>query len=96
MSTPISIRRATEDDAQAIAGLAGDLGYTVDAQVMRMRVGAILASNTDLLVVAADASGECLAGCRRMLPTSSSPVFASRLQDLLFQGSFGGADWAAH
>ena len=57
MSTPISIRRAIEDDAKAIASLAGELGYTVDAQVMRIRVGAILASATDLLVVATDTSG---------------------------------------
>jgi ribosomal protein S18 acetylase RimI-like enzyme len=57
MSTPISIRRAIEDDAQAIASLAIELGYTVDAQVRRSRLRAILRSAADLLLVAEDASG---------------------------------------
>ena len=54
MSMPISVRRATESDADRIARLAGELGYAVDAEVMRIRVEDVLASSTDLLVVAVD------------------------------------------
>jgi 4-hydroxyphenylpyruvate dioxygenase-like putative hemolysin len=56
MSTPVSIRRAREDDADAIAMLAGELGYAVHAKMMRSRIQAVLASAADLLIVAVDSS----------------------------------------
>ena len=52
-----SIRRAAEDDTDAIARLAGELGYAVRAGALRGHIRAILASAADLLVVAADSSG---------------------------------------
>ena len=48
MSTPVSIRRATENDADSIAKLPGELGYSVDAKAMR---------SWALLIVAVDSSG---------------------------------------
>ena len=57
MNTPVSIRPATVDDADSIARLAGELGYTVNTKEMRSRVRAVLASAADLLLVAADSSG---------------------------------------
>ena len=56
MCTSISIRSALENDAEAIARLAGDLGYPVEADLMRIRVQAMLTSATDLLLVAVDSS----------------------------------------
>jgi predicted N-acetyltransferase YhbS len=57
MSTPVTIRRATEHDAGAIARLAGELGYAADANIMRRRIQAVLVSPADLLIVAVDSSG---------------------------------------
>jgi GNAT superfamily N-acetyltransferase len=57
MNPGVSIRRAKEVDADAMARLNGELGYAADATVMRERIVAILASSADLLIVAVDASG---------------------------------------
>jgi len=57
MSKSVSIRRATGEDAGAIASLAVELGYAANARVMRSRIRAVLASAADLLVVAVDTSG---------------------------------------
>ena len=57
MSSPVSIRRATVDDAGAIARLARELGYAAQAKIMRSRIQAVLASAADLLMVAVDSSG---------------------------------------
>jgi GNAT superfamily N-acetyltransferase len=51
-----SIRNATEADAGSIAKLAGELGYAANARIMRSRIQAILAADTDLLIVAVDSS----------------------------------------
>jgi GNAT superfamily N-acetyltransferase len=51
------IRRANKEDSDAVARLAGELGYPVGAKKMRRRIQVILASAADLLVVAADSSG---------------------------------------
>ncbi len=59
--TLFAVRSATEEDASAIAGLADELGYPTPLETMRGRVGAILASPADLLLVAADASNEPVA-----------------------------------
>lgn len=56
MSGDYFIRRAKEDDAEAVARLAGELGYAVDAARMRKRIRAILETATDLLIVARDSS----------------------------------------
>ena len=50
----ISIRRAAETDAAAIAQLATVLGYDSATGVMAGRLRAILGSNADLLMVAVD------------------------------------------
>ncbi|HXF10869.1 MAG TPA: GNAT family N-acetyltransferase [Desulfuromonadaceae bacterium] len=47
-----TIRRATENDAAAIAGLAATLGYQVDITAMAKRLKAILGSAADLVLVA--------------------------------------------
>jgi GNAT superfamily N-acetyltransferase len=51
---PLSIRRATEADTGSVAALCAELGYPVDAGVVGERVGAVLASPADLLLVAVD------------------------------------------
>jgi GNAT superfamily N-acetyltransferase len=56
MNPGVSVRRAKEEDADAMALLNDELGYAADAEVMRKRILAILASSADLLIVAVDAS----------------------------------------
>jgi len=56
-SPPFTVRHATEHDADAVARLACDLGYPASAETMRVRIRAVSASPTDLLLVAADSSG---------------------------------------
>jgi predicted N-acetyltransferase YhbS len=57
MMTFVSIRRATGADTDSIARLAGELGYAVEPEKMPGHIQAILASTTELLIVAVDASG---------------------------------------
>jgi len=52
------VRRATDQDADAIARLSAELGYPAPHETVRQRIHAISASSADLLVVAADPSGE--------------------------------------
>ncbi|MDB6030586.1 MAG: hypothetical protein JWM16_924 [Verrucomicrobiales bacterium] len=52
-----SIRRATVEDAQAIAHLSTSLGYASDVLVMAQRLSVISASDADLIIVATDAIG---------------------------------------
>lgn len=54
--SPITVRPATEQDADAIARLASDLGYPADAKAMRLRIRAVSASPADSLLVAANSS----------------------------------------
>ena len=49
---PMQLRPATISDAAAIASLAGELGYPCDADAMRARLGALLESQNDALIVA--------------------------------------------
>ena len=53
----MTIRRATARDAEAIARLAGDLGYASTVEAMRTRIDAVCTSSADLLMVAIDAAG---------------------------------------
>ena len=53
----ISIRRAVEADAPAIAQLSATLGYGADSRVVARRLRAILRSNADLLLVAVVSPG---------------------------------------
>jgi hypothetical protein len=55
MRCSISLRRATEEDAGAMARLAGELGYALADETTRRSVQAIVASAMDLLLVAEDA-----------------------------------------
>lgn len=48
-------RKATEQDAESIAALSAELGYTADAKTIRRRIQAIRESNRDLLPAAVDA-----------------------------------------
>ncbi len=57
---PFSIRRATKDDAEAISDLSATLGYTAAPDVMRHRLGTILASEEYLVTVAAAPAGAVL------------------------------------
>jgi GNAT superfamily N-acetyltransferase len=50
----IKIRRATRDDAAAIAGLAAQLGYPTGVEEAQTRICAIARSSADFLVVAID------------------------------------------
>jgi predicted N-acetyltransferase YhbS len=52
-----SIRRATVEDAEAIAQLSTSLGYGSDVSVMAQRLSVISASDADLIIVATDAVG---------------------------------------
>lgn len=56
MNAAISIRRATVDDAETLALLAGELGYAAGAKDLRRRIEAVLASAADLLIVAVNSS----------------------------------------
>ena len=60
MSTP-PIRQAQEQDCEEIARLAGQLGYPVSGEVMRLRLQRLLASPSDVVYVAESANGR-LAG----------------------------------
>jgi predicted N-acetyltransferase YhbS len=53
----ISIRRAMHADASAIARLSSTLGYDAEPAVIAKRLRAILESDSDLLIVAADSRG---------------------------------------
>src|SRR4051812_38749991 len=57
MEAGISIRRATVKDAEAIAQLSTTLGYASDVSLMAKRLHAIMVSEADLIIVAADAAG---------------------------------------
>lgn len=48
----MTIRRATPDDAARIAALAGTLGYPVDTSAIRDRLGRLVASQMDIVLVA--------------------------------------------
>lgn len=50
----ISIRRAVEADAAAIAQLSTTLGYDAEPKVIARRLRAILGSDADLMIVAED------------------------------------------
>jgi ribosomal protein S18 acetylase RimI-like enzyme len=52
MTSPVSIRRASEEDASVIARLSSTLGYSSTLEAMQRRLRAILNSKADLLVVA--------------------------------------------
>lgn len=58
MHTAFTLRRATGDDAEAVALLSAELGYPSDAVVMRSRILAVLRSSADALFIAVVASGE--------------------------------------
>jgi len=51
------IRRAAEEDAEALAGLAGTLGCGAEGEVIRERLQAILGSDSNLMIVAVDPGG---------------------------------------
>ena len=53
-----TVRRAAEQDAHAVARLSAELGYPAPLETMRERIRAISASSADLLIVAADPTGE--------------------------------------
>jgi len=54
---PVVVRPATADDAPAIARLSAELGYPVGESTIARRVGHLLASPSDLLLVAASDEG---------------------------------------
>jgi predicted N-acetyltransferase YhbS len=60
MSTRITIRCTTENDARSIAKLARELGYATTSKMMRSRIRAILLSPADFLIVAVDSSGSVI------------------------------------
>jgi predicted N-acetyltransferase YhbS len=60
LSTPTEmlVRPATEQDTEAVARLASTLGYATGLEEMARRLRTVLASNSDLVVVAVDASNK--------------------------------------
>ncbi len=52
MSRDITIRRATPRDAEALSKLSGALGYATETEVVEKRLKTILASSSDLVIVA--------------------------------------------
>jgi GNAT superfamily N-acetyltransferase len=50
----VHIREAWLDDAEAVAGLLGQLGYPADAAAVAGRLERVLASEADLLLVSVD------------------------------------------
>jgi ribosomal protein S18 acetylase RimI-like enzyme len=58
--TESNIRRATAQDAGAIALLTAELGYSTNAAAVRSRIEAIGASPSDLLLVAADGGDQII------------------------------------
>lgn len=61
MSPPLIIRSATATDADAIASLAGELGYPVTGEVMRERL-AVATQDAHQLAVVAVAEGDIPVG----------------------------------
>jgi predicted N-acetyltransferase YhbS len=57
LESAVSIRHATEADAEAIAQLSATLGYATPPDLMSSRLRAILASETDLVIVALASTG---------------------------------------
>ncbi len=57
MNARLSIRRATEKDADSIARLSETLGYSAVAAEIRRRLRTILTSKADLIIVAEDSGG---------------------------------------
>lgn len=51
----MKIREAALDDAQGITGLVGELGYEGDESAMIQRLGSLLGSGVDAMLVAEDA-----------------------------------------
>ena len=58
MSVGISVRAATEGDAEAIAPLVEELGYSADGETMRERLARLVARSDYLVAVAQFDSGE--------------------------------------
>ncbi len=58
MSVAISVRPATEGDAEAIAPLVEELGYPADRQVLCERLSRLVGRNDCLVAVAQSGSGE--------------------------------------
>jgi ribosomal protein S18 acetylase RimI-like enzyme len=54
MSETLRIRRMAETDAEAVAALAGELGYPNEVESIRERIRAIDEFDLDLLLVAVD------------------------------------------
>jgi GNAT superfamily N-acetyltransferase len=54
------VRRASEQDAEAVARLSTTWGYHTDGEVIRHRLQAILRSDSDLLIVAVHPSGRVM------------------------------------
>ena len=61
MPTEFKVRAATGRDAEAIAALAGELGYPCDLKTVRERLRGILARD-DQRVVVAEAAGGAIGG----------------------------------
>jgi len=58
VNTGISVRAATETDAEIIAQLAGELGYPVESESVRARLREPLAHGDELVLVAQDGEGQ--------------------------------------
>jgi GNAT superfamily N-acetyltransferase len=63
MKSPLSVavRRATVEDAEAIAGLSGELGYPATVEQSQARLRAILGADDHVVLVACDDDGDVVA-----------------------------------
>ena len=58
MEVAVSVRVATEGDAEAIAQLVGELGYSAGREVVHARLARMAGRKDDLVLVAQTSSGE--------------------------------------
>ena len=59
---PVAVRRATRADAGALVPLLGALGYPADPQAVAARLGPLLGSGRDAVLVAEEGEGGAVLG----------------------------------
>jgi N-acetylglutamate synthase-like GNAT family acetyltransferase len=81
----VSVRRATLDDAAALAALTGQLGYPVEADEQARRLALVLASKRDAVFVAVNADDRVVGWThiqqRLMLESSDQALIAGLVVD---------------
>ncbi len=75
MSISVSVRPATEEDAEAIVRLVGELGYPADGRTLRERLARLMGRGDCLVMAAQTGTGEVCgwvqANCSEVLESGS-------------------------